>query len=319
VNNTTSIDDAVELLIAEPEAQDNNPSDAIEAAAEPTDESQSETVDEVAESQDAVEASDEFDDVEIDDDDQPDATEDTNLFTVKVNGRDENWTLDQLKQSAAGQGYINQRMQEIAQVEKQYKEQSQHLAFQQQQAMQLIEQAQNGSMAPPVAPVLDYEQDPVGSMQERARYDDAKAKYDQLMQQAQHLRQQRQAQNKQQHDQYLSEQAELVKQHIPEIADPDRGAKIKADLVSTGQFYGFTSDEMAGVADSRYVHALNDARKWRDLQSKRKAAKAKGDSLQPVRAGTKRRADGGDVAIRKKAQARLQQTGSIEDAIGLIL
>ena len=66
-----------------------------------------------------------LDDVELDTTPEIEATEETNFIPVKVNGKEEMWTLDQLKQSAAGQGYINQRMQEVAQLEKQYKTQAQ--------------------------------------------------------------------------------------------------------------------------------------------------------------------------------------------------
>jgi hypothetical protein len=83
--------------------------------------------------------------------------------------------------------------------------------------------------------------------------------------------------------------------------------------------YGFTAEEMAGVSDARYVRALNDARKYRQLVAKRKQAQQKGDKARPVvKAGAKKTTDG-QAATRKKAQTRLQKTGSINDALGLIL
>ena len=48
-------------------------------------------------------------------------------------------------------------------------------------------------------------------------------------------------------------------------------------------------------------------------------AQAKGEKARPVvKAGAKKRQDG-NVATRKKAQSRLQKTGSIDDALSLIL
>ena len=89
--------------------------------------------------------------------------------------------------------------------------------------------------------------------------------------------------------------------------------------MQVGMDYGFTAEEMAGVSDARYVRALNDARKYRELVARRKQAQQKGDKARPVvRAGAKKTADG-TAATRKKAQTRLQKTGSINDALGLIL
>ena len=108
-------------------------------------------------------------------------------------------------------------------------------------------------------------------------------------------------------------------QYIPDIADPEKGNAIKSALVETGVEYGFSADEMAGVTDARYIRALNDARKYRELVSKRKSAQSKGDKARPMlKAGAKKRQDGA-ASTRKKAQMRLQKTGSIEDALSLIL
>jgi len=136
------------------------------------------------------------------------------------------------------------------------------------------------------------------------------------MQQMQQQQAQRQTQA---HQSYLQEQAEILKQHIPEMADPEKGERLKGELVNVGMEYGFTADEMAAVSDARYVRALNDARKYRALVAKRKSTQAKGEKARPVvKAGAKKRQDG-NVATRKKAQSRLQKTGSIDDALSLIL
>jgi len=106
----TSLNNAVEAMLA-PEPTEENQSEAVEATEALTQDVESEVVDDIAESDDDVEASDEdIEDVEyveddqIDDDDLVEAAEDTSFIPVKINGKEENWTLDQLKQSAAGQG-----------------------------------------------------------------------------------------------------------------------------------------------------------------------------------------------------------------------
>ena len=322
----TSLDNAVEAMLA-PEPSEENQSEAVEAAETPTQDVESEAVEDVAESDDDVEASGEdiedaeyVEDDQIDDDDLVEAAEDTNLIPVKINGKEERWTLDQLKQSAAGQGYINQKMQENAALEKQYKQQAQALAQQQQQVLALYQQAQQGGLQAPTPPSKElFDQDPIGYMEAKLTYDEAKAAHDQQLVQLQGMQQQQAQQQQAAKQAYLAEQAEVLKQYIPEIADPEKGEKLKAGIMDAGIHYGFTPEEMAGVSDARYVRALNDARKYRQLVANKQKSQSKADGVRPVvKAGAKKRPDG-QAATRKKAHQRLQKTGSIDDALSLML
>jgi hypothetical protein len=318
---STTLEQAAESLLSTsdaPEAQGDNLSEAVDSITEPT----GEEIETVAESDDDIEASDEdYDDDQIDDEDLVEVeAEDTNLIPVKVDGKEEMWTLDQLKQSAAGQAAINKRFQEAAEARKQIEQANSALAQQQQQLVQLYQQAQQGGLQAPTPPSRElFESDPIGYMEEKLKYDEAKAGYDQNLYHMQQVQQQTVQQQQQAHQSYLQEQAEILRQHIPEIADPEKGEKLKGDLMQVGMDYGFTAEEMAQVSDARYVRALNDARKYRALVSKRKQAQQKGDKARPVvRAGAKKTSDG-QAVTRKKAQSRLQKTGSINDALGLIL
>ena len=313
---STTLEQAAESLLAP--AEDNSGGDnldeAVNSMIEP-DDGQSEEVEVEDEDQDDVAASsdDDYDDVEIDDEDPVEAqAEDTNVFSVKVDGKEEQWTLDQLKQSAAGQAAINKRFQEVAEARKQIQQHATALQQQQQQIMQLHQQAQNGGLQAPTAPTRElFESDPIGYMEEKLKFDENKAQYDQNLYQVQ--QQQAQAQQS-----YLQGQAEVLKQYIPEIADPEKGEKLKGDIMNAGMDYGFTAEEMAGVSDARYVRALNDARKYRELVAKRKSTQSKGEKARPVvKAGAKKRQEGNAVT-RKKAETRLQKTGSDADALSLM-
>ena len=321
---STTLDDAVESLLAPSEetSEDNNFDEAVDAMIEPDDD-QTEEIEVADDEQDDVEASseDEYDDVEIDDEDLVEApAEDTNVFSVKVDGKEEQWTLDQLKQSAAGQAAINKRFQEAAEARKQIEQQAAVLQQQQAQVAALYQQAQNGGLQAPTQPTREmFESDPIGYMEEKLKYDEAKAQYDQNVLQTQQMQQQQIQQQTQAHQSYLQEQAEVLKQYIPEIADPEKGEKLKGDLMNVGMEYGFTAEELSAVSDARYIRALNDARKYRDLVAKRKSTQSKGEKARPVvKAGAKKRVDS-NAATRKKAQQRLQKTCSMEDALSLIL
>ena len=316
---TTTLEQAAESLLApgpETETEENNLSEAVEEITEPADDGQGEVVEAEAESVDGADTSsdDDFDDVEIDDLDQVEATGDTTLIPVKVDGKDEMKTLDQLKQSYSGQATINKRFQEIAQNRKEIEQQREQL-------LQVMQQsAQAGGMQPPILPAKDlFSSDPIGYMEEKLKYDEKKAEYDQYQQNVAQVQQQHFQQQNQAHQSYLKEQLGQLQHHIPEFANPEQAAKLRDDIVQVGIDYGFSPEEMAAVSDSRYVRALNDARKYRQLVAKRAKAAQKGDKARPVVKAGSRKAPENAAATRNKMQQKLRNSGSIEDALSLML
>ena len=155
---STTLEQAAESLLAPSEetSEGNNFDEAVDAMIEPDDD-QTEEVEVADDEQNDVEASSEdYDDVEIDDEDLVEApAEDTNVFSVKVDGKEEQWTLDQLKQSAAGQAAINKRFQEAAAARKQIQQQAAVLQQQQQQVADWYQQAQTGGWQAPTQPTRD--------------------------------------------------------------------------------------------------------------------------------------------------------------------
>ena len=328
---STTLDQAVESLLspAPENTGGDNLSEAVDQITEPEDDGQGEEIEAVAESDDDAEeeASSERDDeeydledVEVDDEDPVEATEDTKLIPIKVDGKEEHWTLDQLKQSAAGQAAINKRFQEASEMRKQNEQDRAELQQRQKQFVNSVQQSQQNGFQAPNPPSRElFESDPIGYMEEKLKYDEAKAQYDQNMFQLQGMHRQNMQAQQEAHQAYLQEQAQVLQEYIPEIVDPKKGQGLKDALVETGVSYGFSAEEMQAVTDARYVRALNDARKYRELVAKKKSGQTKANKASPVvKAGAKKRQVGND-ANRKKAQQRLQKTGSIDDALNLII
>ena len=329
---STTLDQAVESLLspAPENTGGDNLSEAVDQITEPEDDGQGEEIEAVAESDDDAEEEasseqddDEYDleDVEVDDEDPVEAqAEDTKLITIKVDGKEEHWTLDQLKQSAAGQAAINKRFQEASEVRKQNEQDRAELQQRQKQFVNSVQQSQQNGFQAPNPPSRElFESDPIGYMEEKLKYDEAKAQYDQNMFQLQGMHRQNMQAQQEAHQAYLQEQAQVLQEYIPEIVDPKKGQLLKDALVDTGVSYGFSAEEMQAVTDARYVRALNDARKYRELVAKKKSGQTKANKASPVvKAGAKKRQVGND-ANRKKAQQRLQKTGSIDDALNLII
>ena len=307
---------AVESLLAP--AEDNSGGDnldeAVNSMIEP-DDGQSEEVEVEDEDQDDVAASDDdYDDVEIDDEDLVEAqAEDTALHSVTADGKEERWTLDQLKQSASGQSAINRGLQQNAEARKQ-------LQQQQQQIVQLYQQAQQGGMKAPTPPTRElFESDPIGYMEEKLKFDEEKTLYDQNMYQYQAMQHQQTQTQRAAEQAHLQEQAEELQRYIPEFADPEkRTAFIQNTSNKAKQHYGLTDDQIGTVKTAVETRILSDAIKYRELVAKRKSVQSKGEKARPmVKAGAKKRPDS-NADTRKKAQVRLQKTGSDADALSLM-
>jgi len=314
---------AVESLLAP--AEDNSGGDnldeAVNSMIEP-DDGQSEEVEVEDEDQDDVAASDDdYDDVEIDDEDLAEAqAEDTALHSVKVDGKEEQRTLDQLKQGYAGQSTIGRGLQENAQVRKQLEQREASIQQQQQQIVQLYQQAQQGGLQAPTPPTRElFESDPIGYMEEKLKFDEAKAQYDQNMYQYQAVQQQQTQSQRAAEQAHLQEQAEELQRYIPEFADPEkRTAFIQNTSNKAKQHYGLTDDQIGTVKTAVETRILSDAIKYRELVAKRKSVQSKGEKARPmVKAGAKKRPDS-NADTRKKAQVRLQKTGSDADALSLM-
>jgi hypothetical protein len=315
VENTT-IDQAVDQLLTRPDIE------------EVTEEEQQETPSE-------TEASAEYeldDDLELTDEDledegyelsEQDLEEDNSepdLFDVKSNGEWKKVTLDALKQSYAGQDYIQKGMRENAEQAKQLEQE--RAAFQKlrDQTLSFYQNLQQNGLKPPTPPSLDdFNADPLGYVERKAQYDAAKADYDQKIQQINLLNQQRQEQEMQEHNSYLRQQAEILTQYIPEMADKEKSEVVKKQLFDVGAYYGFSAEEIGQVADARYFRALNDARKYRQLVEKRGKAQKPGSKISPVKAGAKKNPAVRQSATRQKQIERLKKSGKVSDAIDLLL
>lgn len=331
---STTLDQVAESLLSEaPDTSggDTNPSEVLDEITEPSDDGQGDEIEASSEYEDDIDPSDdEYYDEETDEDQVDVEAQDTELHTVKSDGKWEKRTLAELKQAYAAQPAINKRFQEVAEMRKEFERETvqaqaqieQHakaVAQQRDEVLQMHQKVQQGIQEPTPPSRELFEQDPIGFMEEKLKYDEAKVSYDQNMQQIQFMQQQQQQAKEAASQSYLQEQAEILKQYIPDIADPVKGPKIKSALVDTGAAYGFSEEEMSGVTDSRYIRAMNDARKWRQLEANRGKAQQKGQKARPVvKAGAKKHQDG-SVASRNKAARKMQKSGSVDDVARFLL
>jgi len=320
----TTLDQAVDSLLAPQE----NSEETVEATEEPTQDVESDFEDDAAD-EEVIEASDDDGETEYEDDateytDEVEAVEDDSeetLYDITIDGKPERWTLSQLKQSAAGQGYIQQKMRENAEQSKQIEAAKAQLAQQQQAVLNMYNQMQQGDFTPPTPPSKELlESDPIGYMQEKEAYETAMGEYNVKMQQVQQLQAQQAQQSEQQKMQHRQEQMQLLQQRVPDFADPQKYEKAAQDMLKGGQeYYGVPQEALMQLTDAVEIEILYDAIRYRRLQANRKNVDQKAKKAKPmVKAGAKRVEDG-QAATRKKQEQKFRKSGSIQDAINLMM
>jgi len=307
-----SIESAVEAILQTDEVDEKEK--AIEADSETE-----ESVEAEAESEEEQEE----DDDEIDDSDgEDDAVQEEQSFTVKINGEEKAVSLKELKQGYSGQQFVQKGMQENAQARKQTEQVYNALLESRQAVTNLYQHLQNGNVArQPVKPdIALLDTDPIGYVEQNARYEQDMGAYQLEMQQIQ------QVQNDQIHAQNLALEAhrnqEMTRllEIMPDLKDPTKGRALKEQMLVAGNDYGYSPDEISAIVDHRAIRVLDDARKYREIMAGKSKAVEKASQKQrtkPIKAGSKK-ISSSQKELRNKQQ-KLRNSGSIDDAVALIL
>lgn len=318
-----SIESAVSAMIA-PESVENEETDTNEVA-EPeetndTEEANAESEDDSEESEDSND--DDEDDAEDEEEDADEANKTEPVYTIKVDGTEKQVTLSELKRGYSGQQFVQKGMQEAAAQRKQAEEVYAALLNERQQISQLYQQIQGGQIAtPPKAPTRElFDSDPIGYMEAKLNYDEQVAQYQQQQAQFQQLSAQQSQAQQVARQAYLQQEVENLKSVIPELANPAHAGKFKDQIVQAGAAYGYTADEISQVVESRALHVLRDAMKYREIMSGKKKADEKAQSARPkttpIKAGSKKLVKSNKEVLQKKTN--LKRSGSIEDALSLM-
>ncbi len=204
---------------------------------------------------------------EADEDTEPEAPE---TFTVKVDGKEEAVTLDELKRGYSGQAKIQRGLQEAAEARKQVEALAS--TVQQQQAAVIAfaqELSTQGVAQPPQAPDVNLvKTDPFGYVEAKAKYDADMVAYQRQQAQLQQLHAQQAQIEQAKRTEVLNEQARLLKERIPEFSDAKKAGELQRKLWNFGkETYGLTDDELSNITDARVVLALHDAMKFHGIKS----------------------------------------------------
>ena len=312
-----SIESAAEALLQQPETEENEVEEdqvAPELETEDAEEDEHEEEHEHEEDEDDI--------TEDAEDEEDDAVPESQTFTVKIDGEEKAVTLDELKQGFSGQKFVQKGMQENAQARKQTEQVYNALLESRQQVTELFSKLQNGGVTrQPIKPdIAMLDTDPIGYVEQNARFEQNMMAYQNEMQQFQ------QVQNDQLHAQNLALEAhrnqEMTRllEIMPDLKDPTKGKVMRDQMLSVGNEYGYGPEEISAIIDHRAIRVLEDARKYREIVAGKSKAVAKATQkkrTQPLKAGSKK-ASSSQKELRNK-QSRLKNSGSIDDAVAMIL
>jgi hypothetical protein len=239
-------------------------------------------------------------------------------FNVKVAGEDKELTLTELKTLAQQGADYTKKTQQVAEQRKAVEaeqraiEEAKYMRDAYAERLQAMEQLLSSQQPQEDLESLK-ESDPIGYAVRVAEMSQNKEKLYAIQAERQRIAEMQQAEQQQGMQQYLSQQAAVLSETLPEYSDPVKGEKLRSDLRSFAKNLGFSDQELSAVRDARHVMALYKAMQYDKLQqSKPQLNKRVSEPPKTIKSGNSNTAANTDQA--KKALAQLQKTGKVRDA-----
>lgn len=257
------------------------------------------------------------------DDTQEGVSETPGTYTIKVDGKDVEVTLDELQAGYSRQADYTRKSQVLAEQRKKAEEE---LAATQQERQRYVSQleqftAQADSKLDELKST-DWtklkEEDPTEYMLKRDQYRELQENKRTVEEEQKNLQYKSQQEQQAKWQEELVRQQEIMAQRLPEWNDPNKGTKLKQDIKSFALKTGFSEQEVDSLIDARSVDVLHKAMLYDNLLAAKisnKKAKVVPKVTRPGSPPTK-----GEISSDKvKAQrARLKKTGRVKDATSVI-
>lgn len=239
-------------------------------------------------------------------------------FNVKVAGEDKELTLTELKALAQQGADYTKKTQQVAEQRKAVEaeqraiEEAKYMRDAYAERLQAMEQLLSSQQPQEDLESLK-ESDPIGYAVRVAEMSQNKEKLYAIQAERQRIAELQQAEQQQGMQQYLSQQAAVLSETLPEYSDPVKGEKLRSDLRSFAKNLGFSDQELSAVRDARHVMALYKAMQYDKLQqSKPQLNKRVSEPPKTIKSGNSNTAVNTDQ--HKKAMAQLQKSGKVRDA-----
>jgi hypothetical protein len=255
-------------------------------------------------------AEDDADD-EAEDDDEPEFVEirDDDIVEVMVDGEIQEWTIEELKKAASGEGAIDKRLQEATELRKTahaerttmletlYANETLFNA-----AVQAIESEMYSEMVKKPSAELKAK-DPNRYLRHLDAYEADQERIGKIKTTLQAKVKELQKARADRLEAYGADAAKQLAVRIPALADPTKQGPLLESMTQTAKDYGYTPQEIDSALDPRMFHLVHDAMMYQRMKGK----KVSKEDVKAVAQKTKtvRKLRSGSVAMAKdKARAQ---------------
>ncbi len=291
------------------ETQESQPQEEEVTAA-----SEEETLDVQDES--SEESSDEQ--TELDEDTQDE--EKPQVFTVKVDGKEVEVTLDELQKGYSRTQDYTRKTQQVAEARKAAEAELQAVRAEREQYAQLLT-ALSEQVKSATEPQIDwdrlYQEDPIEYVRQREVMRENREKAAAIQAEQARLAEISQQEQMKNLQVLKAKESEKLIEALPAWKDPAKAKAEQALLVEYGQKMGFTPQELGNIFDHRVVLALRKAVLYDQMQAKRQGIKpVTNNGPKPAKPGAAGRVS--QMSDSARANQRLAKTGRVDDAASAI-
>jgi len=257
------------------------------------------------------------------DQDQIEESQTPSTYTIKVDGKDVEVTLDELQAGYSRQADYTRKSQVLAE---QRKKADEELAATQQERQHYLSQLEQfNTQADSKIKELSStdwtklkEEDPTEYMLKRDQYRELQDNKRMVEDEQKNLQLKSQQEHEAKWQEELGRQQDIMAQRLPEWVDPDKGPKLKQNIKSFAVKKGFTEQEVNSLIDARSVDVLHKAMLYENLLAAKisnKKTKVVPKVQKPGSPPTKGEISGDKL---KAQRARLKRSGHVNDASKLI-
>ena len=296
LNEALSLDQAVERMMGEPQADDD-------------------TTDEIAEAEEISEDADESEVEEIEaeavDEEEAEPEAEPTFEVDTVDGK-QTLTLSQLKEGAMLKADYTRKTMAIAEERKAIESRNAEISQLKQQFSEALQY-----WAVPVQQEPNWQD--LASKMSPQEFNLARANYEARQRHAQQAREYLQSMQSQEHQQALQREQAALLDAVPEWRDEAVRRGAVQDIADAGRGYGFSAEELSGIVDHRMLLVLRDAAAYRKIKADKPVVTKKvAQAPVAMKPGAKPSKAGAVETARQQQRAKLKKSGSVEDAIELL-
>lgn len=268
----------------------------------------------------ADELEDESSDEQSESDEDTQEEEKPSTFTIKVDGKDVEVTLDELQKGYSRTQDYTRKTQQVAEMRKQTEAELTAIRAEREQYAQLLG-ALSEQVKAAAEPQIDwdrlYQEDPIEYVRQREVMRENREKAAAIQAEQQRLSEIAQQEQMKKLQVHKAKESQALLEAVPSWKDPAKAKAEKAMLIEFGQKMGFTTQELGNIYDHRVVLALRKAALYDQMQAKRQGIKpVTNNGPKPAKPGAAGRVSQMSDAVR--AKQRLAKTGRVEDAASAI-